>query len=136
MSEVNRHARTRRDHYSETAEDYVEAIYEILQKQETCRNADLARHFAVSAVTSSKIVSRLVTEGLVSSAPYGPVSLTETGLKLAQTCQSRHQTVVKFLKYLGVPAEIAEMDAEGIEHHISDATLDCMLGFIDRLDHD
>ncbi len=132
MSEVNRHARTRRDHYSETAEDYVEAIYEILQWQESCRNADLARHFAVSAVTSSKIVSRLVSEGLVSSEPYGPVSLTETGRTLAKTCQSRHQTVVRFLIRLGVPAEIAEMDAEGIEHHISEATLQCMLDFIDR----
>ncbi len=129
MSEINRHARTRRDHLAETAEDYVEAVFEILQRQPTCRNVDLARHFAVSAVTSSKIVRRLVQEGLISSTPYGPVTLTASGEKLAVACRERHQAVVRFLISLGVRAAVAEVDAEGIEHHVSDETLACIRKF-------
>lgn len=130
MSPINRHERTRRDHGSETAEDYVEAIHVILGLQPTCRNTDLARHFAVSAVTSSKIVRRLVQAGLVESEPYGPVTLTAAGQKLALESRKRHEAVVRFLELLGVSPEAAEIDAEGIEHHVSDETLACFRRFI------
>lgn len=132
MARINRHERTRRDHTSETAEDYVEAIFEILARQDVCRNSDLARHFAVSPVTSSKIVSRLVLEGLVESTPYGPVALTDKGERLAKACQKRHLAIVRFLLSLGVSPETAEMDAEGIEHHVSDETLACFRKFTSR----
>jgi DtxR family manganese transport transcriptional regulator len=42
---------------------------------------------------------------------------------LAARCKSRHETVVAFLRSLGIPERIAEMDAEGIEHHVSAETL-------------
>lgn len=130
VPQVNRHERTRRDHTSETAEDYVEAVHEIEEQQGSCRNVDLARRFAVSAVTSSKIIRRLARDGLVTCQPYGPVGLTEAGRQMALESKKRHQSVVEFLRLLGVPADIAETDAEGIEHHVSDETLACIRRFI------
>ena len=73
------HSRTRADHMQETAEDYVEAIYELIESTGQCRIVHLAKHFGVTHVTAIKIVRRLVGEGLVSTEPYQPVTLTRKG---------------------------------------------------------
>jgi DtxR family manganese transport transcriptional regulator len=49
--------------------------------------------------------------------------LTDAGRRLAEECKQRHETVVAFLRSIGVSAKVAEMDAEGIEHHVSPETL-------------
>lgn len=121
----NSFRRVRRDHASETAEDYVEAIAELESEQGQCRGADLARLFDVSHVTVTKTVARLQSEGLVSSEPYGPIELTARGKKLARTSQERHETVLAFLLAIGVDEATAAVDAEGIEHHVSPETLAC-----------
>ena len=117
------HRRTRNDHKSETAEDYVEAISDILAGHGVCRLADLARQFAVSNVTSHRIVERLRNEGLISSEPYQPIVLTPQGQRLATQCRKRHETVYHFLLAIGIDDETAAIDAEGIEHHVSRKTL-------------
>ena len=124
------HDRVRKDHASEKAEDYVEAIAEIVAAQRQCRNADLARRFGVSHVTTLRIVERLVSLGLVQTIPYGPLDLTAKGKRLAVRCAERHQLVLEFLLALDVPAEIAEVDAEGIEHHVSRETLEKFAQFL------
>jgi DtxR family manganese transport transcriptional regulator len=118
-----RHQRTRNDHATETAEDYVEAVADFIDCNGTCRVVDLARHFAVSHVTVSKIVTRLKSEKYLSSDPYGPIELTRKGKRLATESRKRHQIVVEFLLAIGVSPEVAEIDAEGMEHHVSVETL-------------
>lgn len=115
--------RTRSDHANETAEDYVEAIDETIETNGVCRNADLSRLFAVSHVTVNKTIGRLQKEGLVATEPYGPVTLTETGQQLAAKTKERHRVVLAFLLSIGVGREQAEIDSEGMEHHVSDETL-------------
>jgi DtxR family manganese transport transcriptional regulator len=117
------HRRTRRDHATETAEDYVEAIAETHNSAGTCRVRDLAIHFGVSHVTVTRIVSRLQGEGLVTTAPYRPIELTPQGKRLATASRKRHETVFRFLVSLGIDREIAAIDAEGMEHHVSPQTL-------------
>ncbi len=117
------HQRTRRDHASETAEDYVEAIAEIISRRGSCRVTDLAQQFAVSHVTVNRIIDRLKREGLVHTEPYRPIELTESGRQLAQECRQRHEIVYNFLLAIGVDEETAAIDAEGIEHHVSAETL-------------
>lgn len=116
----------------ETAEDYVEAVATIAAQQGACRGADLARHFDVSHVTVSKILTRLKAEGLLRARPYGPVELTETGKRLASMSQQRHETVLRFLLAIGVDEETAHIDAEGIEHHVSQGTLLRFRAFLDE----
>ena len=124
-----RHRRTRRDHATEVAEDYVEAIGEIGAARGACRVADLAAHFSVSHVTVSRTVGRLVRDGLAETAPREPVSLTPAGAELAAACRDRHAAVLRFLRELGVPEAVAQVDAEGIEHHVSPETLAAMRRF-------
>ncbi len=128
----NQHQRTRRDHANETAEDYVEAIAMIQAKRGSCRLTDLSKHFLVSHVTVSKILSRLEREGLVATVPYAPVKLTGAGEQLAKKSRARHEIVFAFLLALGVQPAIAEIDAEGIEHHVSQETLACMKQYSQR----
>ncbi len=127
-----RHKRTRRDHKSETAEDYVEAVADLIADQGTCRVVDLAKFFAVSHVTVSKIISRLKSEGLLTSQRYGPIELTPTGTELAQQSRQRHEIVVAFLITLGVRPEVAQIDAEGMEHHVSQETLEVFHRFVTK----
>ena len=117
---------TRAAHKDETAEDYVEAIAQLAPSGDGARVRDLATMMGVSHVTVTRIVARLGREGLVRTAPYKPVFLTPAGRRLADRARRRHEAVLGFLVWIGVPARQAEIDAEGIEHHVSDATVRAM----------
>ncbi len=119
----NPHRRTRRDHATETAEDYVEAVADIMDESGSCRVVDLAKRFAVSHVTVTRVVARLQDEGLLSTEPYRPISLTPKGKRLAAKSRHRHKIVYQFLLAIGVDDTTAAIDAEGIEHHVSPMTL-------------
>lgn len=114
---------TREEHSRETAEDYVELIAELIEKAGEARVSDLALHLGVTHVTVSRTIQRLKREGWVTAQPYRAIFLTEAGSALAKESRERHETVVRFLRSLGVPPEVAESDAEGIEHHVSAETL-------------
>ena len=79
MKPASPFAKTRQDHLTETAEDYVEAIEYILGEQPECRVKDLARRMGVSHVTVTRILQRLTGEGLIDKEPYGPCTLTSDG---------------------------------------------------------
>jgi DtxR family manganese transport transcriptional regulator len=114
---------TRADHARETAEDYVEAIADLIAATGEARVTDLARELGVSHVTVNRTIARLQRDGYVTSQPYRAIFLTDTGQELAVVSRQRHETVVRFLRSLGVPQGSAERDAEGIEHHVSPETL-------------
>ncbi len=113
----------RRAHATEIAEDYVEAVAEIIARTGECRVRDLAAQFGVTHVTVTRALARLTEEGLVETEPYRPVALTAEGARLAHECRRRHEIVLRFLTFIGVSAEVARIDAEGIEHHVSEETL-------------
>ena len=115
--------RIRKAHQSEVMEDYVEMIAELIAETGEARAVDLAARFGVTSPTVNATIQRLQREGLVETRPYRSIFLTEEGQALAQSCKERHQIVADFLISMGVPEEIADADAEGMEHHISDETL-------------
>ena len=116
---LNGHKRTREDHTSETASDYAEAVELISQNKGECRLRDLADLFQISSASAHRAIGRLKRLGLMESEPYGPIRLTRKGRVLANESHGLHKLVVDFLLAIGVPRESAEIDAEGIEHHIS-----------------
>ena len=120
----------RKSHRRETAEDYVELVYELISQKKQARLIDIARKMQVSKVTAHKILSRLQKEGWIESAPYRNIGLTQKGLQMAKKSKKRHQIVFSFLKKLGISEKTARVDAEGIEHHVSQATLKTMQNFI------
>jgi DtxR family transcriptional regulator, manganese transport regulator len=115
--------RSRRDRAGEIAQDYVEAIADLSATVGEARVTDLARRLGVTHVTVNRTLSRLKSAGYVNTKPYRAIFLTAAGHKLALESKERHETVVAFLLSLGIPKKIAELDAEGIEHHVSPETL-------------
>jgi DtxR family manganese transport transcriptional regulator len=129
----NRFERTRQDHSRENAEDYVELIEALIAEKGEARAVDLAQRLGVSHVTVSKKIQRLQREGLVTSKPYRSIFLTEEGRRMAEDSRMRHALVLDFLRALGVSGETAEVDAEGIEHHVSQETLNAMARFVKKV---
>ncbi len=127
---TNRYARTREDHSRELAEDYCELVDALIRETGEARAVDLAVRLGVTNVTVSKTIQRLIREGLVESRPYRSVFLTPEGQAIAQKAKERHELVLGFLIRLGVGAEVAEVDAEGLEHHVSEDTLEAMRRFL------
>jgi DtxR family manganese transport transcriptional regulator len=115
--------RSRRDRAVETAQDYVEAISDLSVSLGEARVVDLARRLGVTHVTVNRTLARLRHAGYVDTKPYRAIFLTDTGRRLAEECKRRHETVTAFLRKLGVSKRVAELDAEGIEHHVSSETL-------------
>ncbi|MCH7526779.1 MAG: manganese-binding transcriptional regulator MntR [Planctomycetes bacterium] len=124
--------RTRSDHATETAEDYAEVIADLIDETGEARLVDIARAVGISHVTANRTLRRLQRDGLVQTRPYRSIFLTDEGRALADAARRRHALVLDFLTALGVPRQQAEVDAEGIEHHASDATLKAMARFIKR----
>ncbi len=122
--------KVRADHATETAQDYVEAVSDIVHRRGLCRVKHLAEYMGVSHVTVSRIISRLRDEQLVETEQYRPVRLTAKGERLAAESRRRHEIVLRFLLALGVPEAEAGSDAEGLEHHAGSATLQCMEQFL------
>lgn len=114
---------TRCEHAKEIAEDYVEAIADLTASVGEARVVDLAHRLGVTHVTVNRTLTRLQQAGYVKTQPYRAIFLTDSGSKLAADSKRRHQIVAAFLHSLGISERIAEMDAEGIEHHVSPETL-------------
>ena len=108
---------------SETAEDYVELIDDLIKATGEARVVDVAARMGVSHATVNRILARLAKEGLVSTQPYRSIFLTDAGTDLAQESRERHRIVVEFLCALGIDEATAERDAEGIEHYVSAETI-------------
>ncbi len=112
-------------------EDYAELIADLVANSGEARATEIARRLGVAHATAIKNIARLKREGLATSRPYRAVFLTEAGMALAERARGRHRLVVDVLLAIGVPAEAAEQDAEGIEHHVSDATLQAFAKFLE-----
>ena len=112
------------------AQDYVELIADLMREEGEARPVDLARRLGVSQATVTATVARLQRDGLVQTKPYRAIFLTEEGQAMADESAARHQLVVRFFVALGVPLATAEADAEGVEHHLSRATLAAFSAFV------
>ncbi len=128
-----RFGRARTARSSALQEDYVELIADLMAAHGEARATDIAKRMGVTHPTALKSITRLKREGLVTSRPYRGIFLTEAGQELAQRVRARHRLMVEFLRALGVPAEAAEADAEGMEHYASETTLAAFSRFLLRL---
>src|SRR6202790_2379619 len=132
LTQARRFGKTRSAQSKALLEDYVELIADLLASAGEARPTDIARRLGVSHATAIKTISRLKRAGMATARPYRGVFLTEAGTALASRVRARHRLVVDVLRALGVPAEAAEADAEGIEHHVSEMTLKAFARFLQR----
>lgn len=130
QTQARRFSKVRHDRSAVLLEDYAELIADLLATAGEARMVDIARRLGVSHATAVKSIARLKRKGLVTARPYRGVFLTPEGQALAERVHARHRLVVELLLALGVPREVAESDAEGIEHHVSDITLKIFARFL------
>lgn len=114
---------TRKVHENELAEDYVELIADLINKEGEARIVDIANHLGISKATANQTINRLVKKGLLTSKPYRSIYLTKKGKTTASKSSLRHKIVYDFLIALGIDKETAELDSEGMEHHVGNKTL-------------
>ncbi|MGY3622456.1 manganese-binding transcriptional regulator MntR [Bradyrhizobium sp. USDA 10063] len=132
QAQAQRFGKARSARSTAILEDYVELIADLIDSTGEARATDIARRLGVSHPTAINTISRLKREGLAVARPYRGIFLTEKGEALAKRVRARHRLVLEMLLALGVPRETAEADAEGIEHHVSEATLKAFSEFLKR----
>lgn len=103
----------------ESAENYLEAILMIGQRQSYVRSIDIAVELEVSKPSVSVAMKNLRENGYILMDSDGHITLTEAGQKIADTMYERHVLLSKWLIQLGVNKEIAVKDACRMEHVLS-----------------
>src|SRR5271163_2656995 len=129
-TQASRFGKARKARSATLIEDYVELIDDLLAAHGEARATEVAKRLGVTHPTALKSIARLKREGFATSRPYRGIFLTEAGQALAERVRARHRLMVELLQAVGVPLEAAEADAEGMEHHASDATLKAFARFL------
>lgn len=114
-----------------SVEDYLEVIYELMKERGYARSVDISEYLGVKSPSVTSMLQRLHGMGLVVYERYRGITLTERGKRLARSVEQRHLVITRFLRILGVSESIANSDAEGIEHHVHEATIDRITKFVD-----
>ena len=107
---------------TQSREDYLETIYELIEAHSVARVKDIAAKLNVRKPSVHSAVNELKKHGLVEQEPYGYVMLTKTGTAEAKKVVRRHEILREFLLLLDVPPEVAERDACAMEHLLSKET--------------
>jgi Mn-dependent DtxR family transcriptional regulator len=116
-------SKTAASNRSESTEDHLERIQELIDKKGYARVADLASSLQLSTSAVSNMVRRLARRGFVNYERYRGFTLTPTGRDVAQHVKARHQTLSEFLELLGLDSETVNREVEDIEHHLRPETL-------------
>ena len=114
-------------------EDYLEAIYHIVERKGYARVGDIARELDCSSATVTEMFRRLSNKGFVNYEKYGGVTLTMEGKRLGSEVVRRHEILRRFLITLGVEDGNADEDACRMEHNLHAETivkLDQFLRFV------
>jgi DtxR family transcriptional regulator, Mn-dependent transcriptional regulator len=113
-------------------ENYLEIIYLLEKEHGHAHVKDIAEKIKIKMPSVTEAMGRLKEEGLVNYEKYGPVTLTLKGAKIAQNIFGRHQVLFDFLtKILDVEVGTAERDACGLEHVLSEETVQKIKKFME-----
>ena len=115
-----------------SAEDYLESMIILKEKNGYIRSVDIAEHLGVTKPSVSNAMKRLREENYIEMNRSGFITLTEKGMEIADKIYTRHKKLTDFFTALGVDPQVAEDDACKIEHDISDETFDAICNHIDK----
>ena len=111
-------------------EDYLEVISELVELKGYATTLDISRYMNVSAPSVTKMLHRLDENGFLEYEKYHGINLTNKGSQLADAIRQKHGILLEFFEILGIGYEIANKDAEGIEHHLNPKTIKQLRKFI------
>ncbi|MBU0946521.1 MAG: metal-dependent transcriptional regulator [Proteobacteria bacterium] len=119
---------------SASQEDYIEAIYHIIVKKQVARSKDIATRLKVSRASVTEALRALAKKDLINYAPYEPITLTNSGKKIAEDVIFRHDALKRFFtEVLGINNKTAEEGACKVEHAAPPEVIARMISFIDFL---
>ena len=107
-------------------EDYLEKIYELIAGKGYARVSDIAVALNLQPSSVTKMVQKLAEAGYIHYERYRGLVLTDAGQALGEAMKNRHAMLETFLRIIGVPEEVLRRDVEGIEHHVSPATVQAL----------
>jgi Mn-dependent DtxR family transcriptional regulator len=104
-------------------EDYLEVIFELIKQKSYASSIDISESLNVSPPCVNKMIRRLYEQDYLNNEKYRGISLTQQGTIVAISIHEGHSLLTEFLITIGVNEDIANIDAEGIEHHVHPETL-------------
>ena len=113
-------------HLQESGEMYLESILVLSRTSSEVRAIDVCEYMGYSKPSVSRALGLLREGGYVVTNAQGYLSLTDKGREVAEKIYDRHTQICAFLETLGVPHDIASVDACKIEHVISDESLEAI----------
>jgi len=116
---------------SQTAEDYLERIHELIEEKGYARVVDIASSLDVKQASVTNMVQKLDDLGYLNYQKYRGLVLTEEGRTIALAIQKRHEMLSRFFSLFGIDAATQQSDIEGIEHHLSSKTMDMLTSLTD-----
>ena len=108
---------------SQSAEDYLERIHELISEKGYARVVDIASSLRVQRASVTSMVQKLGELGYLHYEKYRGLVLTPRGREVAQQIQERHNALERFFSLLGLSPQVQKADIEGLEHHLSPETL-------------
>ncbi len=115
-----------------SAEDYLEAILSLRNRQGNVRSIDIANELNYSKPSVSVAMKKLRESGYIQMDPDGSILLLPEGEKIAQRIYERHRLLTDFFIRLGVNPEVAASDACKVEHDLSAETFEKIKEFAQR----
>ena len=116
---------------TESSEKYINAVYQIVKEQKAARVKDVSKYLNIGPSSVSEALRSLADKKLINYQPYGIITLTDEGEKIAQEIESRHEIICNFLKnVLLIEDENIDEKANNIEHGISEDVLEKFVRFL------
>ena len=120
---------------SEALEDYLETILELQETKTVARSKDIAEKLDIKRGSVTGMLKKLAKQDLINYEPYGYVTLTAQGEKIAREVERRHIFLKDFLyRILEVDEETAEKNACQMEHAMDAITFKKFKAFVKKLD--
>ena len=115
-------------------EDYLEVVYELINRKGYARPSEIAEQLGVRTASVTGMLQRLDRKGLIVYERYRGLTLTPKGEQMARNIHRTHLTILKFLRTLGVDEAVAREDAEGIERHVHRTTIDRIARIVEYIE--
>ncbi len=119
---------------STAAQDYLEQIHRLIGSKGYARVADIAAALEIAPASVTTMIQRLDADGLVVYEKYRGVVLTAQGRDIAEEVVKRHEVLARLLRSFGLDEKTIYQDVEGMEHHISKATLRVLITIVEELE--
>ena len=116
----------------ESGEMYLETIHVLYKKTGAVRSIDVCEHMGYSKPSVSRAMGILKNAGYIEVDKHGFITLTESGLEVANRMYERHTLLTSLLIRFGVDEETAAIDACKIEHHISEKSFEAIKKFVEE----